>query len=109
MVMRGYRTVKKIAVRKATRGTETSKYPEEKEETSIPKVAASEMGGAQTMGDHGVAGHRETEASIAEAAWKGRAERVKPPYAKWTNQKVVPEYHRARETRWETGGPTPQG
>ena len=31
-----------------TRGTETSKYPEEKKETSIPKVAASEIGRAQT-------------------------------------------------------------
>ncbi len=31
-----------------TRGTETSKYPEEEKETSIPKVAASEMGKAQT-------------------------------------------------------------
>ena len=29
-----------------TRGTETSKYPEEKKETSISKVAASEMEGA---------------------------------------------------------------
>ena len=33
---------------KETRGTETSKYPEEEKETSIPKVAASEMGRAQT-------------------------------------------------------------
>ena len=33
---------------KETRGTETSKYPEEEKETSIPKVAASEMGQAQT-------------------------------------------------------------
>ena len=33
---------------KGTRGTETSKYPEEKKENSIPKVAASEMGGAET-------------------------------------------------------------
>ena len=31
-----------------TRGTETSKYPEEKKETSIPKVVASEIGTAQT-------------------------------------------------------------
>ena len=31
---------------KGTRGTETSKYPEEKKENSIPKVAASEMGEA---------------------------------------------------------------
>ena len=35
-------------VRKGTRGTETSKYPEEEKETSIPRVAASEMGRAQT-------------------------------------------------------------
>ena len=32
-----------------SRGTETSKDPEEKKETSISKVAASEMEGAQTM------------------------------------------------------------
>ena len=31
-----------------TRGTETSKYPEEEKETSISKVAASEMERAQT-------------------------------------------------------------
>ena len=35
-------------MQKVTRGTETSKYPEEEKETSIPKVAASEMGRAQT-------------------------------------------------------------
>ena len=34
---------------KGTRGTETSKYPEEKKETSIPKVVASEIGRAQTV------------------------------------------------------------
>ena len=33
-----------------TRGTETSKYPEEEKEKSIPKVAASEMERAQTEG-----------------------------------------------------------
>ena len=31
-----------------TRGTETSQYPQEKKETSIPRVAASERGLAQT-------------------------------------------------------------
>ena len=30
--------------RERTRGTETSKYPQEKKETSIPQVAASESG-----------------------------------------------------------------
>ena len=33
---------------KASRGTETSKYPEEKKERSILQVAASERGRAQT-------------------------------------------------------------
>ena len=32
-----------------TRGTETSKYPEEKKENSILQVAASERGRAQTV------------------------------------------------------------
>ena len=31
-----------------TRGTETSKYPEEKKTIVIPRVVASEIGGAQT-------------------------------------------------------------
>ena len=48
MVMRRYPVVNKIATERETRGTETSKYPEEKKETSIPQVAASERGRAQT-------------------------------------------------------------
>ena len=35
-----------IGDRRLTRGTETSKYPQEKKATAIPKVAASEMGTA---------------------------------------------------------------
>ena len=31
-----------------TRGTETSKYPQEEKTTVIPQVVASERGGAQT-------------------------------------------------------------
>ena len=38
-----------IVHEKGTRGTETSKYPEEKKERSILLVAASERGRAQTM------------------------------------------------------------
>ncbi len=34
----------RIGGRERTRGTETSKYPEEQKETSIPSVAASERG-----------------------------------------------------------------
>ena len=37
-----------IGHEKGTRGTETSKYPEEKKETSILLVAASEEGRGQT-------------------------------------------------------------
>ena len=37
-----------IGIEEATRGTETSKYPEEKKERSILLVAASERGVAQT-------------------------------------------------------------
>ena len=42
MVMHKYPMVNKIAIEKVTRGTETSKYPEEEKETSIFLVAASE-------------------------------------------------------------------
>ena len=48
--------VNKIVIEKATRGTETSKYPEEKKEKSIPPVAASEAGRAQTASNRGVEG-----------------------------------------------------
>ena len=37
-----------IVSQEGTRGTETSKYPEEKKERSIPAVAASEEGRGQT-------------------------------------------------------------
>ena len=40
--------IEKDRYSKATRGTETSKYPEEEKENSIPPVAASEEGRAQT-------------------------------------------------------------
>ena len=38
----------KVVYEKGTWGTETSKYPQEKKENSIPKVVASEIGRAQT-------------------------------------------------------------
>ncbi len=37
-----------IACWRQTRGTETSQYPQEEKENSIPIVAASEVGRAQT-------------------------------------------------------------
>ena len=44
-----------------TRGSETSKYPEEKKENSISSVVASEEGRGQTMSlrTHGVEGLRD--------------------------------------------------
>ena len=36
----------KVVYRRGTWGTETSKYPQEKKENSIPKVVASEIGRA---------------------------------------------------------------
>ena len=52
-----YPQVNQIACEKETRGTETSKYPEEEKETSIPSVAASERGRAQTVVYYGVEDH----------------------------------------------------
>ena len=71
-----------IVHEKGTRGTETSKYPEEKKETSIPKVAASEIGRAQT----GVRAHRgygpqQVSRITNRTVWEVRPERVKVPYA----------------------------
>ena len=49
-----------IVREEGTRGSETSKYPEEKKENSIPLVVASEEGRGQTVGlrTHGVEGKR---------------------------------------------------
>ena len=63
-----------------TRGTETSKYPEEEKENSISKVAASEMERGQTMvrapwgSDRGI-----DSMSLAESFWEMLPERVKAP------------------------------
>ena len=43
-----YPYMSKVVYVKGTWGTETSKYPQEKKENSIPKVVASEIGRAQT-------------------------------------------------------------
>ena len=48
----GYLLAEYIGFERRTRGTETSKYPEEKKSTEIPSVAASERGPALKL-DHG--------------------------------------------------------
>ena len=68
--MRKYPILNQIGIEKETRGTETSKYPEEEKETSIPQVAASERGRAQTAPfRRGVADHQKCMRSIDEALW----------------------------------------
>ena len=54
-------TNESIVREEGTRGSETSKYPEEKKENSIPLVVASEEGRGQTGGlrTAGVAGLRD--------------------------------------------------
>ena len=61
-----------------TRGSEPSKYPQEKKSNEIPPVAASERGGAQT----GVEGRRRGNRRWREdsrTVWEGRPERVRAP------------------------------
>ena len=63
--MPGHRHLNQIGWQEGTRGSETSKYPEEKKENSIPLVVASEEGRGQTGGlrTTGVAGQREVKRS----------------------------------------------
>ena len=76
---------------KETRGTETSKYPQEEKETSILKVAASEMGRAQTGSNAGVVDHRKDLKCIVEDGWKAAPQEVKVPYTKCILAAVTPE------------------
>ena len=58
--MSSHSCLNQIGQVEGTRGSETSKYPEEKKEKSIPLVVASEEGRGQTSGlrTTGVAGQR---------------------------------------------------
>ena len=87
-----------IAVQEATRGTETSKYPEEEKSTEIAGVAASETAPAQTharaslrallhegLWDRAFHGPQTMDAVTnprgSGTAWEGRRNRVRAPYA----------------------------
>ena len=68
-----------------TRGTETSKYPEEEKTTVIPRVAASESGAAQTGCVTARPGLKDSEIGRllpGEQGWKTRPEGVKAAYPK---------------------------
>ena len=64
-------THESIVCEKETQGTETSKYLQEKKETSIPQVAASERGPSPNHGlVRGVADHSKDDACIVERPGK---------------------------------------
>ena len=67
-----------------TRGTETSKYPQERKSNETPSVAASERGRAQTVPGFwsGVVGRPYGTVEARGSSWNGAAKRVKPPYSK---------------------------
>ena len=58
-----------IGVLERTRGTETSKYPEERKSIDTPLVVASERGPAEP-------------GRVTGTVWKGRPQRVTAPYRK---------------------------
>ena len=62
-----------IVLLEGTRGSETSKYPEEKKENSISLVVASEKGRGQTecLRTFGVAGHRREDDCESNSSGKG--------------------------------------
>ena len=97
-----------IVHEKGTRGTETSKYPEEKKENSILQVAASERGRAQTMVRAPWGSDCIIDSMIlAEWFWESQPERVKAPYTKTEQTEQDPEYRGTRETLREVRGTTP--
>ena len=70
-----YPMMNQIVIERGTRGTETSKYPEEEKETSISQVAASErergqtgslLPGLRTLITYGFDSRRELERSDIE-------------------------------------------
>ena len=63
---------------KGTRGSETSKYPEEEKSKEIPKVVASEIGRGQT-GSSNTAGVRTdiSTSKYSRTGWEARPETVR--------------------------------
>ena len=98
-----------IVHEKGTRGSETSKYPEEKKENSITLVVASEEVRGQTasLRTRGVEDRREpriADPNILERVTK-EGDR---PVGEGEGRESDPEYRGTREILWEAGGTTPQ-
>ena len=104
----------RIARGEATRGTETSKYPEEEKSNETPPVAASERGRGQTGGSASPAGvvgpgtARLQRTEEAERHGKAGGTGLEPRTRIRGPRRLAPEYRRTRETRWEAGGTTLQ-
>ena len=102
-------TNESIVREEGTRGSETSKYPEEKKENSITLVVASEEVRGQTMGlrTHGVVGRREPTIGNPNILER-MARDGDSPVGEADNKESDPEYRGTREILWEAGGTTPQ-
>ena len=98
-----------IVHERGTRGSETSKYPEEKKENSITLVVASEEVRGQTMGlrTHGVEGRQELTIADPKLLERG-TEESESLVGESEDRESVPEYRGTREILWEAGGTTPQ-
>ena len=107
--MSSHSCLNKIGQAEGTRGSETSKYPEEKKENSIPLVVASEEGRGQTdrLRTVGVADRQ--RATTDEPNDLERSVREGDnPVGEVDNSEPNPEYRGTREILWEAGGTTPQ-
>ena len=102
-------TNESIVREEGTRGSETSKYPEEKKENSISLVVASEeergqTGGLRTTGVEGMRQLKIADPNVMEST----AKEGDRPVGEGDNREQVPEYRGTREILWEAGGTTPQ-
>src|SRR2546430_9896938 len=96
---------------KQTRGTETSKYPEEEKATAIPLVAASERGPAQTRGacTAGVVGPRHGRTSPIRSALERPAKDAASPSDYGERPQAASRGPRTRGNPPERCGDQPQG
>ena len=109
--MKGVSSVcKSIAYRGETRGTETSKYPQEEKTTVIPQVVASERGRAQTEEQQCLSGYGpgESEGNERECGRKAAAREGESPVPKGTEQPEIRSTTGHEESCGKEGGPPPK-
>ena len=108
-VMPSHSRLNQIGRGEGTRGSETSKYPEEKKEKSISVVAASEEERGQTESLRTLGVEERRDVTIGEPKDLERSVREGDnPVGEVDNSKPDPEYRGTREILWEAGGTTPQ-